>query len=110
MRILGLGVFLAVLQQKCGINVVFNYAQEVFVAAGYEVSNILFHVAATGSTSFGFTFVAVYAVDRLGRLPLMLTGAAGLAVTYSLLGLSYHYSRSEERRVGEEGRSWWSPD
>ncbi len=92
MRILALGIFLAVLQQWCGINVVFNYAQEVFAAAGYQVSDILFNIVVTGATSFVFTFVAIYTVDRLGRRPLMLTGAAGLAVTYSLLGLSYHYS------------------
>jgi SP family arabinose:H+ symporter-like MFS transporter len=42
-RILGLGIFLAVFQQSCGINVVFNYAQEVFAAAGYQVSGILFN-------------------------------------------------------------------
>jgi SP family sugar porter-like MFS transporter len=92
MRILALGIFLAVLQQWCGINVVFNYAQEVFAAAGYQVSDILFNIVVTGATTFVFTFIAIYTVDRLGRRPLMLTGAAGLAVTYSLLGLTYHYS------------------
>jgi MFS transporter, SP family, arabinose:H+ symporter len=92
MRILALGIFLAVLQQWCGINVVFNYAQEVFAAAGYQVSDILFNIVVTGATTFVFTFIAIYTVDRLGRRPLMLTGAAGLAITYSLLGLSYHYS------------------
>jgi SP family sugar porter-like MFS transporter len=92
MRILALGVFLAVLQQWCGINVVFNYAQEVFAAAGYQVSDILFNIVVTGATMFLSTFIAILTVDRLGRRLLMLAGAAGLAVTYSLLGLSYHYS------------------
>ena len=36
-----LGVGLAVLQQWCGINVIFNYAQEVFQAAGYNVSGVM---------------------------------------------------------------------
>jgi MFS transporter, SP family, xylose:H+ symportor len=36
--VLGIGITLAVLQQWCGINVIFNYAQEVFSAAGYDRS------------------------------------------------------------------------
>ena len=35
-----LGVGLAVLQQWCGINVIFNYAQEVFTAAFRDVAKI----------------------------------------------------------------------
>jgi MFS transporter, SP family, arabinose:H+ symporter len=89
-RILGLGVFLAVFQQWCGINVVFNYAQEIFAAAGYKVSDTLFNIVVTGVTMLIFTFVAIHTVDRLGRRPLMLVGAAGLAVIYLLLGLSYY--------------------
>ena len=41
LRVLGLGIFLAVFQQWCGINVVFNYAEEIFSAAGYQVSDML---------------------------------------------------------------------
>jgi SP family arabinose:H+ symporter-like MFS transporter len=89
-RILALGIFLAVFQQWCGINVVFNYAQEVFAAAGYQVSDILFNIVVTGAVMFVFTFIAIRTVDRLGRRPLMLAGSAGLAITYLLLGLSYH--------------------
>jgi MFS transporter, SP family, arabinose:H+ symporter len=90
-RILTLGVFLAVFQQWCGINTVFNYAQEIFAAAGYEVSDILFNIVVTGVTMFVFTFVAIFTVDRIGRRPLMLAGAAGLAATYLTLGASYYF-------------------
>ncbi len=40
-KLLVLGIILAVFQQWCGINVIFNYAQEVFANAGYTVSDIL---------------------------------------------------------------------
>ena len=90
-RILMLGVFLAVFQQWCGINVVFNYAQEIFAAAGCQVSDILFNIVVTGATTFVFTFVAIFLVDRLGRRPLMLAGAIGLALTYITLGFSYYF-------------------
>jgi predicted MFS family arabinose efflux permease len=84
-----LGVTLAVLQQWCGINVIFNYAEEVFSAAGYHVSDILFNIVVTGAVNLVFTFVAIGTVDRSGRRVLMLLGCAGLALVYSLLGIFY---------------------
>jgi sugar porter (SP) family MFS transporter len=94
LRVLLLGVALAVLQQWCGINVIFNYAEEVFSAAGYTVSDILFNIVVTGAVNLVFTFVAIGFVDRYGRRVLLLTGAAGLAIIYTVLGgLYYVHSR-----------------
>ena len=90
-RIVMLGVFLAVLQQWCGINVIFNYAQEVFAAAGYGVSGIMFNIVITGIVNLLFTFVAIYTVDRFGRRILMLIGAGGLAGIYAILGAGYYF-------------------
>ncbi|MGH9327923.1 MAG: sugar porter family MFS transporter [Terriglobia bacterium] len=84
-----IGVVLAVFQQWCGINVIFYYAQEIFSAAGYKVSDLLLNILITGATNLIFTFVAIALVDRCGRRLLMLIGAAGLAVTYILLGAGY---------------------
>jgi SP family arabinose:H+ symporter-like MFS transporter len=89
-RIVVLGVFLAVFQQWCGINVIFNYAQEVFAAAGYGVSGIMFNIVITGVVNLLFTFVAIYTVDRFGRRILMLIGAGGLAGIYAILGAGYY--------------------
>lgn len=88
-RVLGLGIVLAVFQQWCGINVVFNYAEEIFSAAGYSVSDILFNIVVTGSVNLVFTLVALGTVDRWGRRGLMLFGSAGLCVIYLALGASY---------------------
>jgi len=88
-RVLLLGVTLAVFQQWCGINVIFNYAEEVFRAAGYDISDVLKNIAWTGSVNLLFTFVALGLVDRRGRRPLMLFGAAGLAVIYTVIGICY---------------------
>ncbi len=90
-RIVILGVFLAVLQQWCGINVIFNYAQEVFAAAGYGVSGIMFNIVITGIVNLLFTFVAIYTVDRFGRRILMLIGAGGLTGIYAILGAGYYF-------------------
>lgn len=88
-KVLLIGVVLAVFQQWCGINVIFNYAHEIFSAAGYEVSDVLMNIVVTGVTNVVFTFVAIYTVDRWGRRKLMLTGAAGLALIYLLMGCCY---------------------
>ncbi len=88
-RVLVLGVVLAVFQQWCGINVIFNYAEEIFRAAGYDVSSVLGNIAWTGSVNLVFTLVALGVVDRRGRRPLMLVGAAGLAGIYTLMGIGY---------------------
>jgi sugar porter (SP) family MFS transporter len=89
-RVLVLGVVLAVFQQWCGINVIFNYAEEIFRAAGYDISDVLKNIAWTGSVNLAFTFVALGVVDRGGRRPLMLLGSAGLAIIYTVMGLCYH--------------------
>ena len=93
-KILIIGIVLAVFQQWCGINVIFNYAEEVFKEAGYGVSDTLFNIVITGSVNLIFTFVAIFTVDRLGRRALMLMGAGGLAGIYSLMGAAYYFNIS----------------
>ena len=89
--VLILGVIIAVFQQWCGTNVIFNYAQEIFSAAGYSVGDVLFNIVITGVANVLFTFVALYTVDRLGRRSLMLIGAAGLGIIYLILGTCYYF-------------------
>jgi SP family arabinose:H+ symporter-like MFS transporter len=90
-KILILGIVLAVFQQWCGINVIFNYAQEIFANAGYSVSDILFNIVITGSVNMIFTFIGMFTVDRFGRKALMLLGAGGLAGIYGVLGVLYFF-------------------
>lgn len=85
-----LGVFIAVFQQWCGTNVIFNYAQEIFQQAGYEIGDVLFNIVVTGIANLVFTIVALYTVDKVGRKPLMLLGADGLCLIYAILGTCYY--------------------
>ncbi len=84
-----IGIFLAVFQQWCGINVIFNYAEEVFTSAGFSVTDMLFNVVITGTVNLVFTLLAMRLVDSWGRRKLMLTGASGLAIIYFILGSGY---------------------
>lgn len=84
-----LGIVLSIFQQWCGINVIFNYAEEIFTSAGYSVGDMLFNIVITGSVNLVFTLVAMRTVDNWGRKKLMLFGSGALAMIYFLLGLSY---------------------
>lgn len=88
-KVLVIGVVLAIFQQWCGINVIFNYAHEIFSAAGYAVSDVLMNIVVTGVTNVIFTFVAIYTVDKWGRRALMFVGSAGLALIYAAMGTCY---------------------
>ena len=92
--ILTLGIVLAVFQQWCGINIIFNYAQEIFSAAGYQVGDMLFNIVITGSINLIFTLVAMKTVDNWGRRKLMLLGSIGLATVYAILGGTYYFGFS----------------
>jgi MFS transporter, SP family, xylose:H+ symportor len=89
-KVVAIGIVLAVLQQWSGINVIFNYAEEIYRNAGYGVNDILFNIVITGTINLICTFIAIGTVDRIGRRPLMMLGFAGTALVHFLLGLAYH--------------------
>lgn len=89
LSILLMGCCLAVLQQWSGINVLFNYAENIFKSAGFGVNTILMFIVITGVVNMAFTFVALATVDRWGRRSLMLFGCAGIAISHLLIGLAY---------------------
>ena len=88
-KVLLLGLVIAVFQQWCGTNVIFNYAQEIFTGAGYDVDGMFIDIVITGIANVVFTFVALYTIEKWGRRTLMLMGAGGLGVIYLILGTCY---------------------
>jgi sugar porter (SP) family MFS transporter len=81
------GMLLAVFQQFCGINVVFNYTSTIFESVGANLNQQLFETVSIGVVNLVFTIIAMWQVDKLGRKPLMLAGSAGLSVIYIVLAL-----------------------
>jgi sugar porter (SP) family MFS transporter len=79
------GIGLAVFQQLCGINVVFNYATIIFKSIGVPQDGQLLQTVFIGSVNLVFTLLAMLLVDRVGRKPLMLLGAGGLSILYIIV-------------------------
>lgn len=88
-KILLLGIVIAVFQQWCGTNVIFNYAQEIFGSAGFDVDRMFLDIVITGVANVIFTFVALYTIEKWGRRTLILLGAGGLGLIYLVLGTCY---------------------
>ena len=90
-RMLLLGLIVAVFQQWCGTNVIFNYAQEIFTGAGFDVDGMFINIVITGIANVVFTVVALYTIEKWGRRTLILLGAGGLGLTYLTLGSCYYF-------------------
>ena len=90
-KVLLLGLVIAVFQQWCGTNVIFNYAQEIFLGAGFDVDGMFINIVITGIANVVFTFVALYTIEKWGRRTLMLMGAGGLGLIYLILGTCYFF-------------------
>src|SRR6266853_35436 len=87
------GLGLAIFQQVTGINTVIYYAPKILQAAGFNsASGAILATSGVGVVNVGMTIIAMFAVDRAGRRPLLLVGIAGMIVTLGVLGLSFRIS------------------
>jgi len=88
MQLIALGLSLAVLQQITGINVFLYFGTEIFKRLGSSVDTALLETVAVGAVNLVFTVIAIGTVDRIGRRPLMILGAAGMGLCLASMGLS----------------------
>lgn len=91
--VLVIGIVLAILQQVTGINAVLYYAPEIFKNLGARTESALLQTVVVGAVNIGFTIIAIWTVDRLGRKPLMLIGSLGMGLTLLSLGLAFHFNQ-----------------
>ncbi|WP_051581053.1 sugar porter family MFS transporter [Pseudonocardia acaciae] len=78
--IVWVGILLSVFQQFTGINVIFYYSSVLWQAVGFTERDALTTSVITSVTNILTTLIAIALVDRVGRKPLLLVGAAGQAV------------------------------
>jgi SP family arabinose:H+ symporter-like MFS transporter len=87
-RAVVVGFCLAILVHVSGINTIIDYAPAIFKSAGWKIDAALFSTFIVGLTSFTFTLVSFWMIDRYGRKPLYIIGSLGMAVALALLSLT----------------------
>lgn len=80
------GIGLAVFQQFCGINTVFNYTPKILESIGASKDSQLLQTVFIGGVNLVFTIFSMVLVDKIGRKPLMVIGSIGLGILYLLIG------------------------
>lgn len=87
-RVLLIGIALAILQQVTGINVFLYFAPEIFKQLGSGTDAAMLQTIVVGFVNVLFTIIAIWSVDKLGRKPLMIIGAAGMCVSLISMGIA----------------------
>jgi sugar porter (SP) family MFS transporter len=87
--IVWVGILLSVFQQFVGINVIFYYSSSLWQAVGFSESNAMLTSVINSIVNVVFTLVAIALVDRVGRRPLLLGGAAGMAASLGTLTVCF---------------------
>ncbi len=86
------GIMLSVFQQAVGINAVLYFAPRIYGAMGFE--NPMMLTVFNGIVNLGFTCVAIFTVEKLGRKPLLIVGSLGMAV--GAIGVACTFSQAME--------------
>ena len=92
-RVILIGILLSVFQQFVGINVVLDYAGNIFRNMGYSNDAAMIQTIVVGIVNLAFTVVAIFTVDRFGRKPLMMIGGIGMAISMFALGFSFYFDK-----------------
>jgi MFS family permease len=89
-----IAIIVAVAQQITGVNAIYFYAPTVFHQAGAGINASLLQASVIGVLNLGFTFLAFFLVDRVGRRPLLLGGLIGIVISMMIVGAGFsqaHY-------------------
>jgi len=85
LKLVWIGIGLAVFQQLVGINVVFYYGAVLWQAVGFSESDALMINVISGAVSIAACLVTIGLIDRIGRKPLLWAGSVGMTITLAIL-------------------------
>ncbi|WP_153541983.1 sugar porter family MFS transporter [Actinomadura macrotermitis] len=83
------GILLSVFQQFVGINVIFYYSSTLWQSVGFSEGDAMLTSVITSITNIVTTLIAIALVDKVGRRPLLLAGAAGMTVTLAVMTVCF---------------------
>ncbi|MFT4225765.1 sugar porter family MFS transporter [Micropruina sp.] len=87
--IVWVGIGLAIFQQFVGINVIFYYSNVLWEAVGFTESSSFVITVLTSVTNIVTTLIAIAAVDRAGRRPLLIIGSIGMTVALGVMAFIF---------------------
>lgn len=88
-----IGTVLSVLQQFTGINAVLYYGADIFEQAlGFGQDDVLLQQILLATVNLVFTFIAMFAVDKFGRKPLLMIGGFGMLIGFLIMGFTLYFS------------------
>lgn len=90
-----LAIGIALFNQLSGINAILYYLGDIFAAAGFDRLSADLQSVAIGVANLLATFVGMAVIDRIGRKPLLLTGAAGTALALMAVATIYSTGRGQ---------------
>jgi SP family sugar:H+ symporter-like MFS transporter len=99
--IVWVGILLSVFQQFVGINVIFYYSSSLWASVGFSQSDSLLITVITSVTNILTTLIAIALVDRVGRKPLLLVGAAGMVLTLGMMAWCFTNAIQTVNDAGE---------
>ena len=85
-----IAVGIAFFQQITGINAIFYYAPTIFEQAGGSTDSSFLQAIVVGLTNLVFTLVAIWAIDKLGRKPLLLIGTTCMTIALLMATLAFN--------------------
>jgi sugar porter (SP) family MFS transporter len=93
--IVWIGLGLAALQQFVGINVIFYYGDVLWRSVGFTEQHSLMLNVLSSVINIITTFIAIAAIDKIGRKPLLKIGSAGMFVTLLTLAITFAASPAD---------------
>lgn len=95
-RPLGIALALGLFNQFSGINAILYYLNDIFAQAGFGYISSGQQAVAVGVANLVFTLAGMSLIDRVGRKPLLLAGALGMAA--ALGGVAAIFFRNTGQR------------
>ena len=91
-----LAISIGMFNQLAGINAILYYLNDIFAQAGYSKMSGEGQAVIVGATNLIFTLIAMAVIDRFGRKPLLLIGAAGTAIClFGVAAIFFSHSRAD---------------
>lgn len=89
-RVLLIALALGLFNQLSGINAILYYLNDIFAHAGFASASAGVQSVVIGLANLVFTLVGMALIDRVGRKPLLLVGAVGMAAALGGVALLFH--------------------